>query len=124
MTTIISPPNAPRRAIAFGVILSAITTALMAAGQSVAMFSAFRFLGGLASALVLVYTTPIVFLRLAEMGADTSAAMSPLLDDALDLAERLAAAADEGRVDLGDLGRRARRLLENTVRPPEPEQLF
>src|SRR4051794_34747529 len=61
---------------------------------------------------------------LAEMGSDTSAAMSPLLDDALDLAERLAAAAEEGRVDLGDLGRRARRLLENTVRPPEPEQLF
>jgi predicted MFS family arabinose efflux permease len=70
MTTIISPPNAPRRAIAFGVILSAITTALMAAGQSVALFSAFRFLGGLASALVLVYTTPIVFLRLAEMRAE------------------------------------------------------
>ena len=61
---------------------------------------------------------------LAEMGSDTSAAMSPLLDDALDLAERLAAAAEEGRVDLGDLGRRARRLLESTVRPPEPEQLF
>jgi hypothetical protein len=50
--------------------------------------------------------------------------MSPLLDDALDLAERLAAAAEEGRVDLGDLGRRARRLLESTARPPEPEQLF
>src|SRR6185503_5341197 len=61
---------------------------------------------------------------LAEMGQDTSAAMSPLLDDALDLAERLAAAAEEGRVDLGDLGRRARRLLESTARPPEPEQLF
>jgi hypothetical protein len=61
---------------------------------------------------------------LAEMGHDTSAAMSPLLDDALDLAERLASAAEEGRVDLGDLGRRARRLLENTARPPEPEQLF
>jgi predicted MFS family arabinose efflux permease len=70
MTTIIPPPNAPRRAIAFGVILSAITTALMAAGQSVALFSAFRFLGGLASALVLVDTTPIVFLRLAEMRAE------------------------------------------------------
>jgi hypothetical protein len=61
---------------------------------------------------------------LTEMGQDTSAAMSPLLDDALDLAERLAAAAEEGRVDLGDLGRRARRLLESTARPPEPEQLF
>jgi hypothetical protein len=61
---------------------------------------------------------------LTEMGQDTSQAMSPLLDDALDLAERLAAAAEEGRVDLGDLGRRARRLLEATARPPEPEQLF
>jgi hypothetical protein len=61
---------------------------------------------------------------LHEMGQDTSSAMSPLLDDALDLAERLAAAAEEGRVDLGDLGRRARRLLESTARPPEPEQLF
>jgi hypothetical protein len=61
---------------------------------------------------------------LADMGADTSQAMSPILDDALDLAERLAAAAEEGRVDLGDLGRRARRVLENTSRPPEPEALF
>ena len=74
-------------------------------------------------------TDPIVASRtertiLAEMGQDTSQAMSPLLDDAFDLAERLAAAAEEGRVDLGDLGRRARRLLEATARPPEPEQLF
>lgn len=61
---------------------------------------------------------------LAEMGQDASQATGPLLDDALDLAERLAAAAEEGRVDLGDLGRRARRLLESTARPPEPEQLF
>jgi hypothetical protein len=61
---------------------------------------------------------------LADMGADTSQAMSPILDDALDLAERLAAAAEEGRVDLADLGRRARRVLENTARPPEPEALF
>jgi hypothetical protein len=61
---------------------------------------------------------------LTEMGQDTSQATSRLLDDALDLAERLAAAADAGRVDLGDLGRRARRLLESTARPAEPEQLF
>ncbi len=47
---------------------------------------------------------------LHEMGQDASAA-SPLVDDALDLAERLVTAADAGRVDLGDLGRRARRLL-------------
>jgi predicted MFS family arabinose efflux permease len=70
VTTIIPPPSAPRRVIAFGVILSAITTALMAAGPPVALFAGFRFLGGLASALVLVYTTPIVFLRLAEMRAE------------------------------------------------------
>jgi len=61
---------------------------------------------------------------LTEMGQDNSQATSRLLDDALDLAERLAAAADAGRVDLGDLGRRARRLLESTARPAEPEQLF
>jgi hypothetical protein len=61
---------------------------------------------------------------LAEMGHDTSAAMSPLLDEALDLAERVAAAVEEGNFDLGDLGRRARRVLENTTRPPEPQQLF
>ena len=60
---------------------------------------------------------------LHEMGQDAALA-SPVLDEALDLAERLAAAAEEGRVDLGDLGRRARRVLEKTARPPEPEQLF
>ncbi len=60
---------------------------------------------------------------LHDMGQDASAPSS-VLDDALDLAERLAAAAEEGRVDLADLGRRARRLLENTARPPEPEKLF
>ena len=61
---------------------------------------------------------------LADMGQDAAQAMSPLLDDALDLAERLASAVEQGRVDLGDLGRRARRVLEKTSRPPEPEQLF
>jgi hypothetical protein len=60
---------------------------------------------------------------LGEMGQD-AAALSPVLDDALDLAERLATAVEEGRVDLGDLGRRARRVLERTARPSEPEQLF
>src|SRR5438552_7353730 len=60
---------------------------------------------------------------LHDMGQDADA-MSPVLDEALDLAERLAAAAEEGRVDLGDLGRRARRVLEKTARPPESEQLF
>ena len=60
---------------------------------------------------------------LHDMGQDSSGA-SPVLDEALDLAERLAAAVEQGRVDLGDLGRRARRVLEKTARPPEAEQLF
>jgi hypothetical protein len=59
---------------------------------------------------------------LHDMGAD--AGDSALLDGALDLAERLASAAEEGRVDLADLGRRARRLLASTARPDEAEQLF
>jgi hypothetical protein len=42
-----------------------------------------------------------------------------LMDEALALAERLAEAADQGKVDLGDLGRRARRLLEKTAKPVE-----
>jgi hypothetical protein len=53
---------------------------------------------------------------LHDMGQD-SAAQAPIIDDALDLAERLVTAADAGRVDLGDLGRRARRLLAATTAP-------
>jgi hypothetical protein len=60
---------------------------------------------------------------LHDMGQD-SAAASVVLDDALDLAERVAKAVDEGPLDLRDLGRRARRVLEKTARPAEPEQLF
>src|SRR5204862_5538683 len=48
---------------------------------------------------------------LLEMGQESSD-RSPLIDDALDLAERLVEQAESGRVDLGDLRRRARRLLE------------
>lgn len=51
---------------------------------------------------------------LRDMGQD-SALAGPALDEALDLASRLAAAADAGRVDLHDLGRRARRLLDSTT---------
>ncbi len=51
---------------------------------------------------------------LQEMGED-AAAVTPIVDDALDLAQRLVNAADAGRVDLGDLGRRARRLLASTT---------
>ena len=46
-----------------------------------------------------------------------AAADAPLVDEALELAARLAAAADAGRVDLNDLGRRARRLLAATTSP-------
>jgi hypothetical protein len=60
---------------------------------------------------------------LHDMGQD-AAAGGALLDQALELAERLATAAEEGRVDLADLGRRARRVLESTSRPTEPQQLF
>ena len=59
---------------------------------------------------------------LHDMGHD--ARDSVLLDQGLDLADRLAAAAEERRVDLGDLGRRARRVLAATARPSETEQLF
>jgi hypothetical protein len=51
---------------------------------------------------------------LHEMGQEDAAQVS-LVDDALDLARRLVEAADAGRVDLGDLGRRARRLLTSTT---------
>jgi hypothetical protein len=48
---------------------------------------------------------------LEDMG-QSAASQAPIVDEALDLAERLTTAIDAGRVDLGDLGRRARHLLE------------
>jgi hypothetical protein len=54
---------------------------------------------------------------LHDMGQD--AAGSPIVDQALDLAERLAEQTQKGRVDLNDLGRRARLLLEATSAPDE-----
>jgi hypothetical protein len=60
---------------------------------------------------------------LHDMGQD-AAAGTPLLDEALALAERLATAAEEGRVDLADLGRRARRLLTSSARSAEAPKLF
>ena len=44
--------------------------------------------------------------------------------EALALAERIVQDTEKGRVDLNDLGRRARRLLEKSSRPAEGEQLF
>ena len=60
---------------------------------------------------------------LHDMGQE-AAAGSPLLDEALSLAERLADDAASGRVDLADLGRRARKLLESSAKPAESSQLF
>jgi hypothetical protein len=60
---------------------------------------------------------------LHDMGQD-AAAGSHLLDEALAFAERVAEDADRGRMDLGDLGRKARRLLESSAKPAESEQLF
>ena len=58
---------------------------------------------------------------LRGIGQET-AVEAPLLEDALDLASRLASAAEEGRVDLADLGRRAGRLLEHRrgINSPAP----
>ena len=52
---------------------------------------------------------------LHDMGADSAAGVA-LVDDAVDLASRLVEQAESGRVDLADLSRRARRLLESTAR--------
>jgi hypothetical protein len=72
---------------------------------------------------------------LLDMG-QRDAAGSQLLDQAVALAERVAADAEragtllkrsiksESGVDLDDLGRRARRLLEATASPGDTERLF
>lgn len=60
----------------------------------------------------------------AALGPRAAEEHARMLDDALDLAQRVADAAEQGRFDVGDLGRRAQRLLESTARPGEPEALF
>ena len=60
---------------------------------------------------------------LHDMGQE-AAANTQIIEQSLELAERIAAGVESGRVDLADLGRRARRLLESTSRPNEPDQLF
>lgn len=72
-------------------------------------------LEGIAEPLVASRTERTI---LHDMGEES--AVPPLLDEALDLAQRLASAADAGRVDLHDLGRRARRLLASTTMASEP----
>ena len=60
---------------------------------------------------------------LHDMGQEAAEGVQ-LLDEALSFAERVAEGADTGRVDLADLGRRARRLLEQSARPGESPKLF
>lgn len=67
---------------------------------------------GIAAGPIIASRTEGTILR--DMGQE-AAADAPLLDEAIDLASRLASAADAGRVDLSDLGRRARRLLASTT---------
>ena len=59
---------------------------------------------------------------LHDMGHDVSAS-SPLIDQSLELAELLAEQAETGKVDLTDLGRRARKLLEASAKPSS-QKLF
>ena len=60
---------------------------------------------------------------IAAMGGNMGAENTRLIDEALDLAQRVADAAEQGTVDVVDLGRRARRLLALTAQP-EQEGLF
>ena len=60
---------------------------------------------------------------LSDMG-QSAAANVALVDDAVTLARRIVEGAEQGRLDLGDLNRRARRLLESTTSPDEGERLF
>ena len=60
---------------------------------------------------------------LHEMGQE-AAANTQLIDSALDLAVRIGTGGESGRLDLADLGRRERRLLEATAKPEDDEKLF
>jgi len=60
---------------------------------------------------------------LQDMGQE-AAAGTALLDEALAFAERVAEDADKGRVDLADLARRAKHLLEASAAPAEAAKLF
>ncbi len=60
---------------------------------------------------------------LQDMGQE-AAAGTALLDEALAFAERVAEDADKGRVDLSDLARRAKHLLEASASPADTAKLF
>jgi hypothetical protein len=58
----------------------------------------------------------------AALGPNAESQQEQVLDNALDLAQRVADAAEQGRFDVADLGRRARRVLESTA--SDPDALF
>jgi hypothetical protein len=60
---------------------------------------------------------------LHDMGHDASAS-SPIIDQSLELAELIVEQAETGKVDLADLRRRARKLLEASSKPSGSEKLF
>jgi hypothetical protein len=78
------------------------------------------FVEGIADPIVASRTERSIMLEMGHRDAGRSA----LFDEAISLAERIVEDADKGRVDLGDLGRRARHLLESTAKPREADQLF
>jgi len=59
---------------------------------------------------------------LDEMGQGAAANVA-IVDDAIALARKLLEGAEQGRLDLADLQRRSRRLLEATTSPDDGEQL-
>jgi hypothetical protein len=76
---------------------------------------------GVADAIIASRTERTI---LADMGLKADS-VAPLVSDALALAERIVEDADRGRVDLGDLARRARGLLEASTSSSEgTHQLF
>jgi hypothetical protein len=75
---------------------------------------------GIADAIVASRTERTI---LHDMGQNVSAA-SPIIDQALELAELLDEQSKSGRVDLADLGRRARKLLEASAKTGSGEKLF
>src|SRR5262245_11195340 len=60
---------------------------------------------------------------LSEMGQEAAADVA-IVDDAIALAQRVVEGQEQGRLDLADLSRRARRLLESTTSPDDGEKLF
>jgi hypothetical protein len=60
---------------------------------------------------------------LSEMGQEAAANVA-IVDDAIALARRVVEGQEQGRLDLADLSRRARRLLESTTTPDDGEKLF